>query len=226
MKKKTVLLAVMLCVVMATTACGNKKGDGDNFKGHVADREVFPDETTVEDDLDDDEEIDLFTSTESPHETITTTTEETTTVESTTVESSTTAVQETTEAETTVGTGSDMTNIKLVGIANDNNSYFTIGNYEVSNYTDGIGYTITFDIASKNGSNYNYSVIDASINNQPTNFVSSVSSGVMTVSFIFKDGVSYGDMCSLFSCTISVSSVETGAEIAKVENLSFEADLK
>lgn len=221
MKKKTALLAVMLCAVMATTACGNKKGDGDNFKGHVADREVFPEETTVEDDFDDDEEMNLSTSTESPHETVTTTTEETTTVESTS-----TAVQVTTEAETTVGTGSDMTNIKLVGIANDNNSYFTIGNYEVSNYTDGIGYTITFDIASKNGSNYNYSVIDASINNQPTNFVSSVSSGVMTVSFIFKDGVSYGDMCSLFSCTISVSSVETGAEIAKVENLSFEADLK
>ena len=221
MKKKTALLAVMLCAVMATTACGNKKGDGDNFKGHVADREVFPEETTVEDDFDDDEETNLSTSTESPHETITTTTEETTTVESTT-----TAVQVTTEAETTVGTGSDMTSIKLVGITNDNNSYFTIGNYEVSNYTDGIGYTITFDIASKDGSNYNYSVIDASINNQPTNFVSSVSSGVMTVSFIFKDGVSYGDMCSLFSCTISVSSVETGAEIAKVENVSFEADLK
>lgn len=221
LKKKTALLAVMLCAVMATTACGNKKGDGDNFKGHVADREVFPEETTVEDDFDDDEETNLSTSTESPHEAITTTTEETTTVESTT-----TAVQATTEAETTAGTGSDMTSIKLVGIANDSNSYFTIGNYEVSNYTDGIGYTITFDIASKDGSNYNYSVIDASINNQPTNFVSSVSSGVMTVSFIFKDGVSYGDMCSLFSCTISVSSVETGAEIAKVENLSFEADLK
>lgn len=222
MKRNKLFYAAMLLAFASATACGEKKGDGGNFKGYINDREPIIEETTLYDDLDGKEPIDMDSTTSNSTVGTTVVLEEE--VTEATSEETTEAI---TEPTTTIEIiGADMTDIELTGVRLSDDSILNVDGYEVFKNNTPRGYSISFNISTKDGSECSFSVKKASINTQSVQFKETFDSGVMTVHFIFEDTANYGDVCAMFDITVSAEVSNEGIDNVVSEDIRFTAVLK
>jgi len=201
------------CMLTMLSACGDKKGHGDNFKGHINSRETYPESTEIEETEEEDEEEVSEVSKLNLGIVLETTDTQAITSETTIVTTITEATTVSEEAET----GMNMSDISLVQVEGVNDKYLDITSYEIARSGD--SYIITLETKDMG---FGYEVIGTSINTVATGFDAKADGNTITIEFILEDGAEYGDVYHNFGVSLRVS----GADETEIENeINFVAQL-